>query len=271
MDPDSRCHIGDHRYCGAKLRLDFQIWLCQIVKLCASLECEGDFGAHLQGGLRSFHYGEIAVDMPDGEVKRHRIIVRLHKARNHTVEVLVRVGAGVGEHTVEVIASELPHYQSLQLGQHASEPQLIEQSLYPIDFLAHIFNKENGVGLQQIVIGANERRQHRQVSAHNHSLSLAAAVEWVRGDVVGRERATAGNGVHRLAHLALGAKVGELLRHGGVQTHHLCTVPQGVQRADVAEANQPLGVGANQIHINAIQQPHRAISATATPRNRRAD
>ena len=170
MEPLWWCHIGDNRYCGAKLRFDFQIWLCQIVKLCASLECEGDFGAHLQGGLRSFHYGEIAVDMPNGEVKRHRITVRLHKTRNHAVEVLLRVGAGVGEHSVEVITSELPHNQALQLGQHASEPQLIEQSLHPIDFLTHIFNKENGVGLQQIVIGANERREHRQISANNHSL-----------------------------------------------------------------------------------------------------
>lgn len=123
-----------------------------------------------------FYHGNVVVNMAYGDIECHW-------------QIWI-VGEGIGYHglhcgmvVVGLILCELADDESFELWQYAFETKLIENALYLVDWLGHVFDEEDGAGLYDVERSGDEVGYYGKVTAEQLALGMAGMVQgmWLEG------------------------------------------------------------------------------------------
>ena len=127
-----------------------------------------------------FNQGNVVVNMAYGDIECHG-------------QIWI-VGEGVGYHgfhrgmvVIGLVLGELAYDEPFELWQYAFETKLIEDALYLVDWLGHVFDEEDGAGLYDVERSGDEVGYDGKVAAEQLAFSMPGMVEGMRLEGVGRE------------------------------------------------------------------------------------
>ena len=157
----------------------------------------------------------------------------------------------------EISRDDAPHGREA-----AAAPQRLEHAVDVVDALAHVLQEQED-GFRAVVVQrrAVERGENREVAAQEHAPGRAFAVERMGCRAVAVEPPEEGVAQREgrgVAFEAVGAEEGG---HRAVDRLHAQPPERIVHDREVAEAREPLGVGAQRCQVRVVEGPQGAVAA----------
>lgn len=202
----------------------------------------------------TFHKGEVALNVTEGSIEGNGEGVRADHPCYHLLH-----GFAI---CVRLIEGELAYYEPGNAIKYAGKAEAMKNAFNFVDWLGYVFNNEDGaVEPYYIIRSGGKGVEHCEIAANEWSGNRAGAIERGSRPPDGGHP-SGGKNVKKCAVGAIGwsARQGKFLGHGGVDGAEPGVEPEGMERGDIAETDEPNRAR----NAEFAEQMDSAITATPT-------